>query len=174
MIGSVGLLPLDYVRHFGPGQSIRARRRLDAVETAPGPDQPFGDDANFKPVSGQGRPLRPEPARRSTSGIGRDPGQGPAVPAPGEPSGHGTRAVERIPAVAWRRSRYSTDPGDCLEYAVLPDGGVALRHSRQPGILLEYTRSEWEAFVGGVHDGEFEPEALALPASGQSHQVGAR
>jgi hypothetical protein len=119
--------------------------------------------------------LRPEPARRSTFGIGRDPGQGPAVPAPGEPSGHRTRAAERIPAAAWRRSRYSTDPGDRLEYAVLPGGGgAALRHSRQPGIVLEFTQSEWEAFLGGVHDGEFELETLAPPASGQPQRVGAR
>lgn len=174
MIGSVGRLPLDYLRHFRPGLSIESPRCLDVVETAPGPDQPRGEGANFKPVSGQGRPVRPEPARRSTSGIGRDPGQGPAVPAPGEPSGHGARVVERIPAAAWRRSRYSTDPGDCLEYAVLPGGGAALRHSRQPGIVLEYTHAEWEAFVGGVHDGEFELETLAPPATGQPHRAGAR
>lgn len=101
--------------------------------------------------------------------MGRDPGQGPTVPAPGELSGHGTRVVECIPAAAWRRSRYSTDPGNCLEYAVLPGGGAALRHSGQPGVVLEFTQSEWEAFVGGVHDGEFELEMLcSLPGDSSS------
>ncbi|MGW6196979.1 DUF397 domain-containing protein [Kribbella sp. NPDC055110] len=153
MIAPAGRLPLDYVRHFAPGAD-----RLRGQLAAP------------KPVSGQGRPVRPEPARRSTSGIGRDPGQGPAAPAPGEPSGHGTRAAERIPAAAWRRSRYSTDPGDCLEYAVLPGGGAALRHSRQPDVVLTYTKGEWEAFVAGVGEGEFNPAALAF-AAGQPGQV---
>jgi hypothetical protein len=34
---------------------------------------------------------------------------------------------------------------------------VAVRHSRHPdGPVIIYTRTEWEAFIEGVKDGEFD------------------
>jgi uncharacterized protein DUF397 len=37
------------------------------------------------------------------------------------------------------------------------DGRVALRHSRDPGgSVLIYTRREWDAFLKGAKDGEFD------------------
>jgi hypothetical protein len=57
----------------------------------------------------------------------------------------------------WRTSSYSQDATECVEAAFLPDGGVALRHSKDPdGSVLHYTRAEWQAFVRGVNDGEFD------------------
>jgi hypothetical protein len=56
---------------------------------------------------------------------------------------------------------------DRLEFAFVPhtDGVtyVALRHSVEPdGLTMVFTPSEWEAFVKGVEDGEFElPEGLS-------------
>lgn len=56
----------------------------------------------------------------------------------------------------WRRSR-SCVGGDCVEVTGLPDGGVAMRNSHDPdGVTLRYTRAEWDAFMGGVRNGEFD------------------
>jgi hypothetical protein len=56
----------------------------------------------------------------------------------------------------WRTSTRSGGNGDCVEVAITDDG-VAVRdtkdRSKPPHI---YTHSEWEAFTGGVKDGEFD------------------
>jgi hypothetical protein len=54
----------------------------------------------------------------------------------------------------WRRSGASEGPA--VEVALL-EGGVAVRDSRQPdGDVLFFTPAEWDAFVGGAKDGEFD------------------
>jgi hypothetical protein len=59
--------------------------------------------------------------------------------------------------VAWRKSHRSSAQGDCVEAAVLPGGGVALRNSRHPGgPALIFTDAELHAFVEGVRDGDFD------------------
>jgi hypothetical protein len=56
----------------------------------------------------------------------------------------------------WRRSSRSDDVAACVEVAVL-DNGFAVRDSRHPeGPALFFTPAEWEAFVGGARDGEFD------------------
>jgi len=58
--------------------------------------------------------------------------------------------------VVWRRStRCSQD--SCVEVADLPDGGVAVRDSKQSfgGPVLTFSAQEWQAFVAGVRAGEF-------------------
>ena len=56
---------------------------------------------------------------------------------------------------------------DCVEYAFIEhtDGVTytAMRQSSKPdGVILVFTPSEWDAFVKGVRDGEFDlPEDLA-------------
>jgi hypothetical protein len=58
---------------------------------------------------------------------------------------------------SWRTSSYSQSGGECVQTAFLPDGSVAVRHSKDPdGSLLLYTRGEWEAFLKGAKDGEFD------------------
>ncbi len=55
----------------------------------------------------------------------------------------------------WRKSSRSGANG-CVEVAFV-DGKVAVRDSNdRPGPLLVFTATEWEAFVGGVRDGEFD------------------
>jgi hypothetical protein len=63
-----------------------------------------------------------------------------------------------LDGVAWRKSRRSgPQGGNCVEIAHLPDGQVAIRNSRHPsGPALLFTPSEWEAFVGGAKDGDFD------------------
>ncbi|MFF4157168.1 DUF397 domain-containing protein [Streptomyces sp. NPDC001678] len=53
-------------------------------------------------------------------------------------------------------------PGDTsevrVEIAYLEGGAVGMRASNDPDTVLRYTASEWEAFVLGVRDGEFDIE----------------
>jgi len=67
-------------------------------------------------------------------------------------------ASSRPPAVIWRKSSYSAS-GNCVEVASLPEGGLAVRDSknREEGPSLVFTLSEWRAFIAGVKDGEFDP-----------------
>jgi Domain of unknown function (DUF397) len=69
---------------------------------------------------------------------------------------NGMPAAE-LAAVSWIKSRRSGPTGgNCVEVAFLTGGDVALRNSRhQDGPALIFTRSEWEAFLGGAGDGEF-------------------
>jgi hypothetical protein len=59
--------------------------------------------------------------------------------------------------VQWQKSGRSNPSGNCVECAALPDGGVAVRNSRDPeGPALIYTPAEIEAFILGVRDGDFD------------------
>ncbi|MFJ6212947.1 DUF397 domain-containing protein [Streptomyces sp. NPDC092296] len=69
---------------------------------------------------------------------------------------NGVQATQ-IQGVTWRKSRRSNPSGNCVELAALPDGGAAVRNSRDPqGPALIYTRDEIAAFIGGVKDGDFD------------------
>ncbi|MER5645524.1 DUF397 domain-containing protein [Streptosporangium sp. NPDC002524] len=59
--------------------------------------------------------------------------------------------------LTWRKARRSSaEGGDCVEVADLVDGGRAVRDSKDPsGPMLRFTSGEWNAFVGGVKNGEF-------------------
>ena len=47
--------------------------------------------------------------------------------------------------------------GGCVEVAPLPDGGVALRDSKDVSLPPHvFTPTEWDAFVQGVKAGEFD------------------
>jgi hypothetical protein len=56
----------------------------------------------------------------------------------------------------WFKSSRSSGNGACVEVAFVDDG-VAVRDTKnRDGGHLEFTRTEWTAFLGGVHDGEFD------------------
>jgi hypothetical protein len=62
-----------------------------------------------------------------------------------------------LTAVTWYRSGLTLDnPKDynCVEWAPLPGGAVAVRDSRNPhrGALM-FTAEEWDAFVEGIQTG---------------------
>ena len=57
----------------------------------------------------------------------------------------------------WVKSSLSFSNSNCVEVASLPGGGVAMRDSKNPtGPELRFTVGEWEAFVGGARNGEFD------------------
>jgi len=69
---------------------------------------------------------------------------------------NGTPAGQ-LDGVTWQKSRRSNPSGNCVEAALLPNGEVAMRNSRDPeGPALIYTRAEIDAFLGGVRDGDFD------------------
>jgi hypothetical protein len=55
----------------------------------------------------------------------------------------------------WRKSSYSGSNG-CVEVGLGADG-VAVRDSKDPtGPVLRFSAHEWEAFLAGARDGEFD------------------
>lgn len=73
--------------------------------------------------------------------------------------------------VAWLGSSLSHANGNCVQVADLPDDVIGVRNSRHveaEGPILMFTRGEWEAFVAGVKNGEFdlgENGGLAHPSA---------
>lgn len=58
--------------------------------------------------------------------------------------------------VVWRKSGFSGASG-CVEVAALADDLIAVRDSKDPdGPILGFRRDEWNAFIEGVRDGEFD------------------
>ena len=62
-----------------------------------------------------------------------------------------------LSGAVWHKSTRSSANGDCVEVADnLPDV-VAVRDSKDPdGGTLQFTRSEWAAFIAGAKSGEFD------------------
>ena len=56
----------------------------------------------------------------------------------------------------WRKSSRSSGGDNCVEVAFTATGDVSVRDSKDPtGPVLEFTASEWEAFIAGVRNDEF-------------------
>jgi hypothetical protein len=59
-------------------------------------------------------------------------------------------------SAAWIKSSLSTYNGNCVEVAGLADETIHVRDSKNPrGGVLNFTTAEWDAFLGGVRNGEF-------------------
>jgi len=64
-------------------------------------------------------------------------------------------------ALRWRRSSSSAS-SNCAEVSIT-DKSVFMRNSKQPtSYVLEFSHSEWAAFLSGVRLGEFD---LTTPSS---------
>lgn len=58
---------------------------------------------------------------------------------------------------AWRKASRSNGSGACVEVAVFTDGTIGVRDSKNPdGPRLTFTPAEWEAFLAGAKQGEFD------------------
>jgi hypothetical protein len=56
----------------------------------------------------------------------------------------------------WIKSSLSYANGNCVEVASLPGGTIGVRNSRDTaGPVLVFTPGEWQAFLGGVRNGDF-------------------
>lgn len=57
----------------------------------------------------------------------------------------------------WVKSSLSFSNSNCVEVASMADGEIGVRDSKDPaGPVLRFTSGEWHAFLGGVHNGEFD------------------
>ena len=58
----------------------------------------------------------------------------------------------------WKKSTRSNGSGACVEVATNLHGIVAVRDTKDGanGPVLTFTPAEWDAFVGGTKDGEFD------------------
>lgn len=57
----------------------------------------------------------------------------------------------------WVKSSLSFANGNCVEVASMPGGRIGVRDSKDVnGAVLRFTPDEWDAFLGGVRQGEFD------------------
>ena len=57
----------------------------------------------------------------------------------------------------WVKSSLSFANGNCVEVSDQPGGTIGVRNSRdRGGPVLRFTPDEWQAFLGGVRNGEFD------------------
>ncbi|GAA2817106.1 MULTISPECIES: DUF397 domain-containing protein [Streptomyces] len=61
-----------------------------------------------------------------------------------------------ISGVEWQGAPGTSPDEERVEIAYLPGGGVAMRSSLDKETVLRYTKAEWDAFVLGARDGEFD------------------
>jgi hypothetical protein len=60
-------------------------------------------------------------------------------------------------AGTWIKSSLSAYNGNCVEVAGLNHDSIRVRDSKHPrGAVLNFTPAEWDAFIGGVRNGEFD------------------
>ena len=66
--------------------------------------------------------------------------------------------LKMVESLAWKSARSCTG-GNCVQVAPA-DGMVAIRDSKNPGgAILTYSPDEWNAFVEGVKNGDFDDVA---------------
>jgi hypothetical protein len=70
---------------------------------------------------------------------------------------HGVRSADLAGAL-WKKSSWSSYNGNCVEIARLQDGRVAVRDTKDSaaGPTLFFTQPEWNAFLAGAKNGEFD------------------
>jgi hypothetical protein len=69
----------------------------------------------------------------------------------------GSRRPRGDSSVTWKKSSLSGYQADCVEVAGLTGDTIRVRDSKNPrGGVLNFTPGEWDAFLGGVRNGEFD------------------
>jgi Domain of unknown function (DUF397) len=69
----------------------------------------------------------------------------------------GARSEKLGSASYWVKSSFSFSNGNCVEVASLPGDEIGVRDSKDSeGPVLRFTPAEWDAFLGGVRNGEFD------------------
>jgi hypothetical protein len=70
---------------------------------------------------------------------------------------HGVSADE-VSRAFWRKSTFSSMNGSCVEVGrVLPDGiGIRDTKDNGSGPILIFTDCEWNAFIAGAKEGQFD------------------
>jgi hypothetical protein len=63
-----------------------------------------------------------------------------------------------LSSAQWRKAKKSQVNGECVEVALLDGGAVAMRDSKDQGRgpVLMFTPGEWDAFLDGARNGEFD------------------
>lgn len=66
--------------------------------------------------------------------------------------------LSQQPELTWKKAQKSSQEGsNCVEVARLPDGGTAVRDSKdREGSVLQFSAGEWAAFLHGARGGEFD------------------
>ncbi|HWI69408.1 MAG TPA: DUF397 domain-containing protein [Nitrospiraceae bacterium] len=64
------------------------------------------------------------------------------------------------------KSSFSNPTGSCVDAELDDDGNVVISHSATKGLqhatYITYTPAEWEAFLAGVKDGQFERNKIPV------------
>lgn len=69
-----------------------------------------------------------------------------------------SRSEEQSSSMVWRKSSYSGGDNECIEVADGVPGDIPVRDSKNiAGPVLTFTPDAWQAFLAGVHAGEFAP-----------------
>jgi len=67
--------------------------------------------------------------------------------------------LSRVPGNTWRKSSYSSESANCVEFAHSADH-VAVRDSKDPeGGMLLFNVESWQRFLGSIRQGEFDHPA---------------
>lgn len=65
--------------------------------------------------------------------------------------------MDDIRSTFWVKSSLSYANCNCVEIAGLSEGIVGMRDSKDTsGPVLQFSGAEWQAFLGGVRNGEFD------------------
>jgi hypothetical protein len=58
--------------------------------------------------------------------------------------------------ITFRKSSYSNQTGACVEVGALPDGGLAVRDSKDPeGGILTFSATAFTSLISAIKQGEF-------------------
>ena len=81
-------------------------------------------------------------------------GRGPKLPAR---TGRVNQGGPVVITGEWRKSTRSNSGGNCVEVRRSPSGAIEVRNSKRPAAgVVAFTEAEWDAFLGGARDGEFD------------------